>query len=103
MRTSSKKLVSELTTTQKSKLLTLLNEGSAKELASIEGVSKVRSASIVDSRPFEAVEEVSLVKGIGKVTFEKMIAHGKTLTRRRSSSKSSKSSSSSKSTKVAKK
>ncbi|NNE91216.1 MAG: hypothetical protein HKN23_06175 [Verrucomicrobiales bacterium] len=88
---ASKKLVSGLTTTQKSKLLVLLNEGTAKDLVSIDGVAGVRAASIIESRPFDKVEQVSLVKGIGKVTFQKMIEHGKSLTARRSSSSSSKS------------
>jgi len=80
-----KELAADLTTTQKSKLLVLLNEGTAKDLIAINGIAKVRAASIVEARPFDKVEEVSIVKGIGKVTFEKVILHGKSLTQRSSS------------------
>lgn len=80
-----KKIAADLTTTQKSKLLTMLNDGTAKELVSIDGIAKVRSAAIVEARPFKKIEEIALVKGIGKVTFTKIVSHGKSLTQRKSS------------------
>ena len=86
---SAKKLVTDLTTTQKSKMLTLLNEGTVMDLAVIKGVSKTRSAAIEKARPFESIDEVILVKGIGKGTFAEIISHARSLTARRSSSSSS--------------
>ena len=44
--TDARKLVSDLTTTQKSKMLTLLNEGTAKDLSAIKGISKTRGTAI---------------------------------------------------------
>ena len=101
---AAKQQVADLTTTQKSKMLVLLNEGSAKDLSAIRGISSTRAAAIEKARPFKSIDEVVLVRGIGKTTFGEVIEHARSLTRRRSSSssssktaKTSKSSSSSKS------
>lgn len=83
-----RKLVSDLTTTQKSKMLTLLNEGTTKDLSAIKGVSKTRGSAIEKARPYESIDEVILVKGIGKGTFSEIISHARSLTARRSSSSS---------------
>ena len=87
-------LAEDLTTTQESKLLTFLNEADVKELAVIQGISTRRGAAIDKARPFDSVDEVVLVAGIGEGTFSELVKYGKTLTRSRSTSSSSRSSSS---------
>jgi len=89
---AAKEMVSELTTTQKKKLLTLLNDGEVEELTAIEGVGEVRAKAIIKARPFESVEGIREVSGVGEKVFGDVIAHGETLTGR-SSSKSAKSTS----------
>lgn len=86
---AAKKLASDLTSTQESKLLGFLNEASVKELAVVKGISTTRGAAIEKARPFKSVDEVILVAGVGEGTFAELIKHGKTLTRSRSASSSS--------------
>ena len=94
---AAKQQVADLTTTQKSKMLVLLNEGSAKDLSAIRGISSTRAAAIEKARPFKTIDEVVLVRGIGKTTFGEVIDHARSLTQRRSSSSSSKTAKASKS------
>lgn len=75
-----RELVAELTAAQQSKLLTLLNEGSAQELAVIKGISRTRAAAIEQARPFGSIDEVVLVKGIGKGTMTEIVSHARALT-----------------------
>ena len=91
---AAKEMADDLTTTQESKLLTFLNEAEVKALAEIKGISTRRGAAIEKARPFDSVDEVVLVSGIGEGTFSELVKYGKTLTRSRSTSSSSKSSSS---------
>ena len=70
-------------------MLVLLNEGSAKDLSAIRGISSTRAAAIEKARPFKTIDEVVLVRGIGKTTFGEVIEHARSLTQRRSSSSSS--------------
>ncbi len=84
---TAKKLTSALTSTQKSKLLALLNEGSSEDLVAIKGIAKTRAASIVKARPYKEIDEVILVEGVGEGTFTNVVAHGKSLTQRSSSKK----------------
>lgn len=86
---AAKKLASDLTSTQETKLLAFLNEASVKELAVVKGISTTRGAAIEKARPFKTVEEVILITGIGESTFAELVKHGKTLTRSRSSSSTS--------------
>ena len=94
---AAKQQVADLTTTQKSKMLVLLNEGSAKDLSAIRGISSTRAAAIEKARPFKTIDEVVLVRGIGKTTFGEVIEHARSLTQRRSSASSSKTAKASKS------
>lgn len=71
----------DLTPAQQDKLLALLNEGTAVELAAISGIAATRAGAIVGARPFQKVHEVFLVPGVGEATFDRIIKHGKTLTR----------------------
>lgn len=91
---AAKEMADDLTTTQESKLLTFLNEAEVKALTEIKGISTRRGAAIEKARPFDSVDEVVLVSGIGEGTFSELVKYGKTLTRSRSTSSSSKSSSS---------
>jgi len=52
------------------------------ELDAIPGVATTRADSIISARPFASVHEIILVDGVGNATFEKILAHGKTLTQR---------------------
>lgn len=87
--TDASDLVSDLTTTQKSKMLTLLNEGTRQDLSAIKGISETRGTAIEKARPYDSIDEVILVKGIGEGTFSEIISHARSLTARRSSSKKS--------------
>ncbi len=71
-----------LTPAQEDKLLVLLNEGTLEELDAIPGVASTRADSIISARPYASVHEIILVEGVGNATFEKILAHGKTLTQR---------------------
>ncbi len=77
------KLVSSLTSTQKKKLLALLNEADVDGLTAISGVGKSRGVAITKARPFESVQDVRGVKGVGQKLFSDLVSHGKTLTRPR--------------------
>lgn len=77
---AAKKMVADLTSAQKEKLLALLNKGDAKELAEISGVGKVRGEAIAKARPFESLEDVRKVKGVGDKVFADVVGYGKTLT-----------------------
>ena len=72
--------VGKLTPAQEDKLLVLLNEGTMEELDAIPGVASTRADSIISARPYASVHEIILVEGVGNATFEKILAHGKTLT-----------------------
>jgi len=72
---------SDLTPTQEDKLLALLNTGTSEDLTAISGIAATRADAIVGARPFQKVHEVILVPGVGEATFERILKHGKTLTR----------------------
>jgi DNA uptake protein ComE-like DNA-binding protein len=71
-----------LTPAQEDKLLVLLNDGTLEELDAIPGVASTRADSIISARPYASVHEIILVEGVGNATFEKILAHGKTLNQR---------------------
>jgi competence protein ComEA len=51
-----------------------INNASARELTSLKGVGEKRAASILAYRKqhcFKSVDEITLIKGIGKKTLEK--------------------------------
>lgn len=66
-----------LTSSQKSKLLDLLNEGDEDALTNIPGVGATRAAAIKKTRPFADVTGVVQVEGVGEGTFAEMVAHAK--------------------------
>lgn len=49
-----------------------LNTAAKKELMSIKGIGPVLAGRIIENRPFESVDELVKVKGIGKKTLEKI-------------------------------
>jgi DNA uptake protein ComE-like DNA-binding protein len=81
-----RQMIADLTSSQQTKLLAFLNDASVKELALVNGISTTRGAAIERSRPFEGIDEVILVKGIGEGTFAEIVKHGKTLTLARTAS-----------------
>lgn len=49
-----------------------INSASLKELEDLSGIGPVKAQSIVDSRPFEKIDDLIKVKGIGEVTLNKI-------------------------------
>lgn len=99
-----KELVSDLTTSQKKKLLGLLNDGDLEALTAITGVGAVRAKAIMKGRPFKSIEDLREVEGVGNKVFGDVVAYGKnpsgsaksakskTASKKRSSSKKKKTS-----------
>ncbi len=69
-----KKEADALSPAQNTKLLELLNKGTAKELEAVEGIGEVRSKSIIAKRPFAKAEDVAMVDGVGIETFKNLCA-----------------------------
>ena len=72
-----KELVSDLTSTQKKKLLSLLNDGDLAALTAITGVGEVRAKAILKGRPFDSIEDLREVEGVGNKVFGDVVAYGK--------------------------
>lgn len=66
-----------LTTTQRMKLLDLLNKGSDDSLRSLPGVGETRLEAIKKARPFNDITEVTQVPGVGEGTFIDFVKHAK--------------------------
>ena len=49
-----------------------INKASAKELESLPGIGPALSKRIVEGRPYESIEDIMKVKGIGQKTFDKI-------------------------------
>jgi DNA uptake protein ComE-like DNA-binding protein len=90
----------KLTPTQKTKMIALLNDGTASELESIRGIGKSRAAALTKARPFKSVAQLINIRGIGNAVYSDLLAHAKSLTVRRASSSSSKKSPSASSNKT---
>lgn len=71
------KLADSLTEAQSKKLLSILNEGDEKALASLPGVGKKRAGAIQKARPFKDVASATLVEGVGEGTLKEWVAHAK--------------------------
>ena len=82
---AAKQAASKLTATQKTKMLTLLNEGDSSELEAIRGIGKSRAAALAKARPFKSVEQLVNIKGVGNAVYSGLLAHAKSLTIRRAS------------------
>jgi DNA uptake protein ComE-like DNA-binding protein len=83
---AAEKASATLTTTQKSKMLALINKGTPDELVAIHGIGQSRATALAKARPFTSVDQLAGVKGIGVSVFTDLITHAKSLTQRRSSS-----------------
>lgn len=70
-------IAKSLTPSQRTKLLSLLNEGDEAALVAIPGVGETRAADIKKARPFNDVTDVTKVSGVGEGTFAEMVAHAK--------------------------
>jgi DNA uptake protein ComE-like DNA-binding protein len=66
-----------LTTTQRIKLLDLLNKGRDDSLRSLPGVGETRLEAIKKARPFNDITEVTQVPGVGEGTFIDFVKHAK--------------------------
>ncbi len=49
-----------------------INKATAKELESLPGIGPALSKRIIEGRPYEKIEDIQKVKGIGPKTFEKI-------------------------------
>ena len=67
-----KKEADALTPAQSTKLLDLVNKGTAKELEAVDGIGEVRAKGIIAKRPFAKAEDVAMVDGIGIETFKNL-------------------------------
>ncbi|MBL9130353.1 MAG: helix-hairpin-helix domain-containing protein [Verrucomicrobiaceae bacterium] len=70
-------IAKSLTTTQRGKLLDVLNKGDDAALVAIPGIGETRAAAIKKARPFNDVTDVTKVEGVGEGTFAEMVAHAK--------------------------
>lgn len=64
-----------LTSAQKTKLLTLLNQGNAEALQSLPGIGATRAAAIMKARPILEPVDLVQVEGIGEQTLVDITAH----------------------------
>ena len=80
---AAKQSANKLTTTQKTKMLALLNKGDSSELEAIRGIGKSRATALTKARPFKSVEQLVNIKGVGDAVYSGLLAHAKSLTIRR--------------------
>jgi len=64
-----------LTPAQKTKLLTLLNQGDAEALQSLPGIGATRATAIIKARPILEPVDLVQVEGIGEETLVDIVAH----------------------------
>ena len=81
-----KKEASKLTSSQKFKLLDILNKGDKEAVMELPGIGKSRAVDVIKARPFNNVEDLILIKGIGQKSLTDIVTFGKTLTERRTKS-----------------
>lgn len=53
-----------------------INKASLEELDNFYGVGPVKAQAIIDSRPFESVNDLTKVSGIGEITLDKILDQG---------------------------
>ncbi|WP_035608637.1 helix-hairpin-helix domain-containing protein [Haloferula sp. BvORR071] len=63
----------KLSVDQKKKLLDLVNTGDDKALGTIPGIGDSKAAQIKKARPLKGVEDLIMVDGIGKKTFDGIV------------------------------
>ena len=72
-----KKIAAQLSSSERKKLLALINDSKTGELATIRGIGKSRSTAIEKARPIESIEDLPKVKGIGLKTLADVVDHGR--------------------------
>ncbi len=75
-----KKIAAQLSSSEKKKLLALINDSKTGELATIRGIGKSRSIAIEKARPIESIEDLPKVKGIGLKTLADVVDYGRGVT-----------------------
>lgn len=63
----------KLTPAQNQNLLKLANEGTPEELQTIPGIGEIKAAAIKKARPVKSADQLIMVDGIGKETFDGMV------------------------------
>ena len=66
-----------LTAAQKKSLMSLLNEGTEKQLESLPGLGDTRAKALIKARPLKEVTDLLGVEGVGEGTFLDIIAQAK--------------------------
>ncbi|MBL9117016.1 MAG: helix-hairpin-helix domain-containing protein [Verrucomicrobiaceae bacterium] len=66
-----------LTAAQKKALLSLLNEGTEKQLESLPGLGDTRAKALIKARPLKEVTDLLGVEGVGEGTFMDIVAQAK--------------------------
>lgn len=66
-----------LSPTQKSKLMSIVNEGDQKALVSLPGIGEGRAEAIKKARPLKEPTDLLKVEGIGEETFSEIVKHAK--------------------------
>jgi DNA uptake protein ComE-like DNA-binding protein len=67
--------VAGLTPQERNSLLSLLNNGSLKELMAIDGIAETRANTILSSRPIFELEDLVLLRGFGPGLISKVLRH----------------------------
>lgn len=66
-----------LTPSQKTKLMSIVNEGDTKALTSLPGVGEGRAAAIKKARPLKEPLDLLKIEGIGEGTFSDIVKYAK--------------------------
>ena len=70
-------LGADLSSSQRSKLMEILNKGDEAALTSLPGVGATRAKAIVKARPLKDLAALQSVDGMGEATVSDIVAHAK--------------------------
>ena len=74
---TAKEVGKELTASQRTKLMDILNKGDEAALTSLPGVGPARAKAIVKARPLQDLEALLAVDGMGEATVADLVTHAK--------------------------